>query len=570
MKTSTAKGRLGFRDRLLWARPGVACLGLAWFGLVIAVPAAQAAPGDHLWSKGWSVSGTSASIDASGAASCAGSINGTVNFGGGNLTATGTDVFVARYDASGAHIWSGIYDCTSFPQVTAIACSPSGDTYVAGTLPKGGTIDFGGGPIGTVFNDCWAVRFDPAGNHVWSDSYGSGVIHDIDALDTMVAFAARNISTVDFGGGPLGASGNTQAILVQFLPNGSHVFSDDFGDSQFQEAREVGFLPNGDVVLLAAIRGTIDFGGGGLTADANDDFALAKFSAANAHIFSKVFHGQFGSSLILQSGMDVRDTGEIALTGEFTGTVSFGGSTLTSTGFDIFVARLNADGSHAFSARFGGTSTERGMAIWFDGSGNLALAGTYQSTMNFGGASLPLFGSTDAYIASITPTGTHRWSRGLGTTSSESKCEIEARSAGDVVVSLSGGTNVDLGGGALAGTFYVAKYAGDDAVVGLPLGAPPADGLTLEAAPNPFRQETTLRFAVPSTGGAGDTASPKLEILDLAGRRVREFGLGASRNSGSLVWDGRDSQGDVVAPGVYFVRLETGHVRTSAQLVRVR
>ena len=48
----------------------------------------------------------------------------------------------------------------------------------------------------------------------------------------------------------------------------------------------------------------------------------------------------------------------------------------------------------------------------------------------------------------------------------------------------------------------------------------------------------------------------KLELFDLAGRRVRQISARALAGAQELVWDGRDQSGDLVPPGHYFLRLK--------------
>ena len=48
----------------------------------------------------------------------------------------------------------------------------------------------------------------------------------------------------------------------------------------------------------------------------------------------------------------------------------------------------------------------------------------------------------------------------------------------------------------------------------------------------------------------------KLELFDLAGRRVRQLSGQALAGAQELVWDGRDQSGDLVPPGHYFLRLK--------------
>ena len=76
---------------------------------------------------------------------------------------------------------------------------------------------------------------------------------------------------------------------------------------------------------------------------------------------------------------------------------------------------------------------------------------------------------------------------------------------------------------------------------------PLAAGLAIR--PNPFSGETTIRFA------PGAAAAARLSIYDIRGREVLNTELDGSR--GVATWDGNDPSGKPVAPGVYFIRLET-------------
>ena len=84
--------------------------------------------------------------------------------------------------------------------------------------------------------------------------------------------------------------------------------------------------------------------------------------------------------------------------------------------------------------------------------------------------------------------------------------------------------------------------------------------------PNPFTNDTQIRFSVPS-GGARVT----LAIYDVAGRRVREL-LSAKVTGGvhTVTWDGADDSGLKTGAGVYFYRLESTERKLTKKLIRLR
>jgi hypothetical protein len=97
-----------------------------------------------------------------------------------------------------------------------------------------------------------------------------------------------------------------------------------------------------------------------------------------------------------------------------------------------------------------------------------------------------------------------------------------------------------------------------------------ADGAGLcklyQNAPNPFRASTTIRYAV------AVSTSVRLEVIDLAGRRVRLLVSGDEVEAGSHVasWDGRDDAGRKLGAGLYFCRLESLGAVRSRRMVLIR
>jgi hypothetical protein len=88
--------------------------------------------------------------------------------------------------------------------------------------------------------------------------------------------------------------------------------------------------------------------------------------------------------------------------------------------------------------------------------------------------------------------------------------------------------------------------------------------MALRVWPNPTRGATNVAFA---PGTAGPT---RVSVYDAAGRLVRQVAEGESpRGEARVVWDGRDRSGGKVAPGVYYLRVESDLARESRKLVVV-
>jgi hypothetical protein len=64
--------------------------------------------------------------------------------------------------------------------------------------------------------------------------------------------------------------------------------------------------------------------------------------------------------------------------------------------------------------------------------------------------------------------------------------------------------------------------------------------------PNPFNPTTTISFTLPTSGGV------TLEIFNVLGKRVAvPFDGVAQAGTTEVVWDGRNSAGEVVSSGIY-------------------
>jgi len=73
--------------------------------------------------------------------------------------------------------------------------------------------------------------------------------------------------------------------------------------------------------------------------------------------------------------------------------------------------------------------------------------------------------------------------------------------------------------------------------------------------PNPMRNETNFIF---NLSGTVSEYLFKIKIYTVSGRLIKELDHNASIGNNSVIWDGRDNDGDLVANGTYFYKLIVG------------
>lgn len=212
----------------------------------------------------------------------AASFIGVLSFGDITVhSAGGSDLVVARFDGAGVPQWARAFGSTGDQFAAAVAGDPAGNVVLAGSFT--GTIGFGGAALTSAgADDIYLAKLDPAGNHVWSRRYGDGDAQGARALAIdaagRLALVGSFAGTVDFGGGTERSGGGLDVFLARFDPAGSHLASDRFGGAGDQRARAVALDVAGGVVAAGDFGGTLDFGTGPLQSAGDRDGFAARFA----------------------------------------------------------------------------------------------------------------------------------------------------------------------------------------------------------------------------------------------------------------------------------------------------
>ena len=374
-KNLLQKPTQSFTKKNTWSKTGATLL----FFILVCVNVTQAQSPTLAWAKamgGTSLDqGRSVAVDGAGNVYTTGFFNGTVDFdpntGVFNLTSTGNqDIFISKLNATGNLVWAKAMGGIGSDFGYGINVDATGNVYTTGYF--NGTADFD--PNAAVLNltssggrDIFVSKLDAAGNLIWAKGVGGG---NNDAGNSIAVDATGNVYTTGY----------------------------------FAETTD--FDPNAGFSNLSAAGDT--------------DIFVCKLDATGNLVWAKVMGditADFGSSI------DVDATGNVYTTGYFNGTADFdpnaGVLNLTSAGNqDIFVSKLDVNGSLAWAKAMGGTSNDIGISINVDATGNVYTTGLFQVTADFdpnaGVSNLTSAGSADIFVSKLNATGNLAWAKAMG------------------------------------------------------------------------------------------------------------------------------------------------------------
>ncbi len=261
---------------------------------------------------------------------------------------------------------------------------------------------------------------------------------DTGMKDTSTGDAGCTLSTADAG------------------PGGTLNFAENFGTTGTTDPTALAVDPSsGDLVVVGYFTGTINFGGG-LVSSADDAGSatgafVAKFDSSGAYKWAKTF----SNGMTTMDVVAIESSGNIAIGGEFTGTISFGGPAITSIGAeDIFIANFDATGTFRWSEGFGAAGKfQQVNSIVFNTAGDVLIAGDGDDLDLGGGA------GTGDYIGWFDSTGAYKWSNNFPATTTSGGPYLAFDPLGDMIYAGNFATTIDLGGGTLT------SAGGDDIFV---------------------------------------------------------------------------------------------------------
>jgi len=459
--------------------------------------------------------------------------------------------------------YGGIYNDDGF----AVA------TVANGFVLVGSTYSFGSGDF-----DLYLIRLDSTGELLWSKTFG-------DSLGDY----GYDIETTASGGFVMAGStiknGLTNVFVVCTDSTGNELWRKSFGGAGSDEGRAIRRTQDGGYIIC----GTSSSSGAGYS-----DLYLLKINSAGDSLWAKTYGGAGG-----ESGMSVREAVDKTLiavgsTGSFgvgyssvyavhtsangdslwattyggpssdfgssvdqalDGGFIFTGATASATvGYsDVYLVKTNSAGTVEWTQTYGGAKDDRGYCVKATDDGGYIIAATQEGTSTR---------QIDVYLVKTDPTGAVQWSQVYGGERSD-YCRSIVRDQNKHFIALGYSYSFSIGGSDI----YLLKVRGDMAtpVYERPSATLP-EGFTLsQNYPNPFNASTRIEFATPRRSHVA------VDVFNVLGERVVTL-VDEIIPAGSwgTEWDGRNTNSQTVASGIYFYRVVTDFGQVTRKMVLLK
>ncbi|AWV99546.1 SBBP repeat-containing protein [Arcticibacterium luteifluviistationis] len=189
---------------------------------------------------------------------------------------------------------------------------------------------------------------------------------------------------------------------------------------------------SGDVYIAGYYADTATFGVTSIISAGGFDMFIAKYNANGSLQWVK---SAGGASADLGQSIKVDDSGNIYVVGYYAGTATFGSTSISSAGsYDIFVAKYTPNGTLNWVQSAGGASNDYGKSVAVDGSGNVYITGYYAGTATFGSTSFRSAGGTDVFVAKYNAGGALEWVQSGGGRNNDYSYSVAVDGSGGVYI----------------------------------------------------------------------------------------------------------------------------------------
>lgn len=334
-------------------------------------------------------------VDNQGNSYITGNYQGTALFGTLSVTSKGAqDVFVAKIDPQGTFIWVATAGGSGYDVGTSVAVDYIGNVYVTG-IYNSSKIYFGAGTTKFLsrigVNDLFVAKLNQNGNWDWINraggstgiDEGQAIIVDNDLNVYITGIFNNNIS---FSPLPtIYGYGYSDAFVAKLTSSGVWSWVVKAGGSNNDTAKSLTYDPIHNLLYICGsfaspsmTFGSISISNSSTTSTL--DAYVAQLNTEGTWLWAVKSDGTGSDSAYRVFAIN----GYVYVTGFKDENTSLGGVILPNYGgFDVYVAKLNSDGSNIWVKTAGGADWDYGWGISVIGE-YVFLTGEFKGTASFG------------------------------------------------------------------------------------------------------------------------------------------------------------------------------------------
>ena len=380
--------------------------------------------GGTLGGPGLDDEGLAISVSDEGHIYVAGYFQGEADFDPGFETVTLTsagfrDAFIASYTTNGELRWAKRFGGPADDLAFGVNADDDFAVYFTGLFRDEAMLEPNGEATFASHGeeDGFVVSLNHDGAHNWTIPFGGSSVdagRDVGVDDSgnlylLGHFSGRVEFALNSTAGVLTSLNSSQdAVLASYTSDGSFRWAFPLGGPQADDGLGLAVDPAGNSYITGHFVGRMDF-----DPDDFNDFYLTSVGARDLYVARYTSTGLFswakqaGSGFAQGEDVDVSNSGRLAVTGFFSGTIfPDPGSTFSLTSQDeqdIVLASYQSDGTFLWAGGIGGSFTEHGSGAAFNPKGQVFLTGYFETETDFDPGPTEQFrtssGELDGFVA---------------------------------------------------------------------------------------------------------------------------------------------------------------------------
>jgi len=269
----------------------------------------------------------------------------------------------------------------------------------------------------------------------------------------------------------LSSTGAYDIFLAKYNSNGNLLWTKNMGGGDNEYAYDLAINDEGEIYITGSFRLLARFNeyssDGLVYSNGTSDIFLAKFDTDGNFIWVESVSSTLNATGI---GVVIDTFGDIYLTGDYSGSATFGGFTetvLTSTvNRNIFLAKYDSNGNFFWVKNLGGTSDGSVRSLEINDNNEIFISGIFWGIATFQSFSISSDGEADIFLAKFTTEGNCVWAHSMGGTSDDYVYDMAVDSDNNIIIvgSYDGtayfdpNSNVNLNSTSSFSSVFISKY----------------------------------------------------------------------------------------------------------------